>query len=43
MNATGDGAWSDTATGTPSEETLTVTNITATCATLNIGNSIFQS
>ena len=32
------GAWSATATGTPAEETLTVSGISATGATLTIGN-----
>ena len=38
VNGTGDGAWSDDATGTPSGETLTVSSITATGATLTIAN-----
>ena len=39
-NASATGAWSDTATGTPSGEALTVSNKTATGATLTIGNYI---
>ena len=40
VTAGGDGAWSNTATGTPADETLTVdsNSITATGATLTIGN-----
>ena len=34
----GDGAWSDEATGTPAAETLTVSAIASTGATLTIGN-----
>ena len=38
VNGTGDGAWSDDATGTPAGETLTVSEISATGATLTIAN-----
>ena len=37
-NSGGDGAWSDTAAGTPSAVTLAASAITATSATLTIGN-----
>ena len=37
-NGSGDGAWSDEATGTPAAETLTASSIGATTATLTIGN-----
>ena len=38
VNASGDGAWSDTATGTPNGEALTVSSISTTGATLTISN-----
>ena len=38
VNATGDGAWSNTATGTPEGEALTVSNISTSGATLTIHN-----
>ena len=37
-NATGDGAWSDAATGTPADETLAASDIGTASATLTIGN-----
>ena len=37
-NGTGDGRWSATAKGTPNDETLTVSGIASTGATLTIGN-----
>ena len=38
VNASGDGAWSDTATGTPSGETLAASSVSHNAATLTIGN-----
>ena len=38
VNGTGDGAWSDAATGTPATETLTASEITRTSAKLTLAN-----
>ena len=38
VNASGDGSWSETKTGTPDDETLEASSITGTGATLTIGN-----